>query len=247
VGVFIVAAYLLFALVWLRTWRGWSAMLVGLPLIGLCLGLALAAKWVGLYAMGGIVLLILLRSALGRVLALLGMIMLTGFLGWLAVSSPSSSTTGPTGLLVVAVLAALAVAVGLRMAGAGRQLVLAGAIFAALSAGVLLLMPGNAIFLVIMLGLTIVLATSMVLRPVRLSLEEARFAIAAPAVLGIVGLLATIIGGPRLPEDSPISSTTGLAVSLGLIVVSVFVYVGLAMAGARGIGPRARQRTIAVP
>ena len=92
-GVFIVAAYLIFALVWLGTWRGWSALFVAMPLIGVCLGLALAAKWVGLYAIGGIVLLILLRSAVGRVLALSGMVAMTGLLGWLAVSSPSSSST----------------------------------------------------------------------------------------------------------------------------------------------------------
>ena len=117
VGVFIVAAYLLFAMVWLGTWRGWSAMLVGLPLIGISLGLALAAKWVGLYAVGGIVLLILLRSALGRALALVAMIAMTGLFGWLAVSSPSSSTTGPAGLVAVPLLVAAGCAIGLRVAG----------------------------------------------------------------------------------------------------------------------------------
>ncbi|HVQ21842.1 MAG TPA: phospholipid carrier-dependent glycosyltransferase, partial [Candidatus Saccharimonadia bacterium] len=189
-GVFIVAAYLIFALVWLGTWRGWSALLVAMPLIGVCLGLALAAKWVGLYAIGGIVMLILLRSAVGRVLALSGMVVLTGLLGWLAVSSPSSSSTDGVGLLVTTVLVGLATAIGLRLARASTMVIVAGASFMAASAAVLLLMPGNGVFLAIMIGLTVLLAVVMVVRPIRCSLDEARFAIAAPAALGIVGTLA---------------------------------------------------------
>jgi hypothetical protein len=59
--------------------------------VGLLLGLALAAKWVGIYAIGGIVLLVLLRSALGRIAALLAMIAMTGV--WVvAASSPGSGS-----------------------------------------------------------------------------------------------------------------------------------------------------------
>ena len=42
------------------------------PIVGVLLGLALASKWVAAYAIGGFVLLVLLRSALGRVIALAG-------------------------------------------------------------------------------------------------------------------------------------------------------------------------------
>ena len=45
-----------------------------MPLIGLCLGFALASKWVALYAIGGIGILIFARSALGRLLIILGLI-----------------------------------------------------------------------------------------------------------------------------------------------------------------------------
>ena len=41
-----------------------------MPLIGAFLGLGLASKWVALYALGGIGLLILVRSALGRLVAI---------------------------------------------------------------------------------------------------------------------------------------------------------------------------------
>lgn len=88
VAFFIVAAYTLFAALSLGHWRGRSATLVGLPLLGVLVGLACASKWVGFYAMGGLVLLVLLRSALGRWIALAGMVGLTGLLGWLAIESP---------------------------------------------------------------------------------------------------------------------------------------------------------------
>ncbi len=238
-GVFIVAAYLIFALVWLGTWRGWSALVVAMPLIGVCLGLALAAKWVGLYAIGGIVLLILLRSAVGRVLALSGMVVMTGLLGWLAVSSPSSSSTDAVGLLVTTVLVGLATAIGLRLARAGTVVIVAGASFMAASAAVLLIMPGNSVFLAIMIGLTVLLAVVMVVRPIRCSLDEARFAIATPAALGILGTLAAILGGSRLPTEGILTATSLLALSLGLVVTSVLVYAAFALGGARGYGPLA--------
>jgi dolichyl-phosphate-mannose--protein O-mannosyl transferase len=63
VGVFIVAAYTLFAAIWTGSWRWRGAFWVAMPVIGLLLGLALASKWVGLYAIGGIGLLIIVRSA----------------------------------------------------------------------------------------------------------------------------------------------------------------------------------------
>ena len=65
--------------------------------VGVLLGLALASKWVGAYAIGAVGLLILLRSALGRWIALAAMIALTGVLGYLAITpsrpSPTRSST----------------------------------------------------------------------------------------------------------------------------------------------------------
>ena len=69
VGLFIVAAYTLFAAIWTGWWRGRLAFWLGMPIVGVLLGLALASKWVAAYAIGALVLLLLVRSALGRVLA----------------------------------------------------------------------------------------------------------------------------------------------------------------------------------
>ena len=84
VTTFLVLAALLFAPLYLGPRRPWTAvgLLVG---TGLVLGLALASKWVALYAIGGLTLLVLFRSGLGRVLALLGMIVLTAVLGATAI------------------------------------------------------------------------------------------------------------------------------------------------------------------
>jgi protein-O-mannosyltransferase-like protein len=69
-----------------------------MPVIGLLLGLALASKWVAAYAIGALVLLILIRSALGRVLAILGMIGLTSVLGYMAISVPAAAGSSDPGL-----------------------------------------------------------------------------------------------------------------------------------------------------
>ena len=88
VGLFIIAAYTLFAAVWTGWWRGRAAFWLAMPVIGVLLGLALASKWVAAYAIGALVLLLLVRSALGRVLAILGLIGITTVLGYLAISRP---------------------------------------------------------------------------------------------------------------------------------------------------------------
>ena len=95
VGLFIVAAYTVFAAVWTGWWRGRAAFWIGMPVIGLLLGLALASKWVAAYAIGALLLLILVRSALGRVLAILGLIGITGVLGYMAISVPLAAGGGP--------------------------------------------------------------------------------------------------------------------------------------------------------
>ena len=89
VGGFLLLAYLLFALIWLNVWKGRLAFWLGMPLLGVVLGLALASKWVGLYAIASIGILILIRSALGRVIVILGLAAGTGILGWQAISEMS--------------------------------------------------------------------------------------------------------------------------------------------------------------
>ena len=84
VTTFILLAVLLFAPLYLAHRRPWSALALLLA-VGLALGLALASKWVALYAIGGVGLLVLLRSGLGRVLALTVMIALSAVLGGMAI------------------------------------------------------------------------------------------------------------------------------------------------------------------
>jgi predicted membrane-bound dolichyl-phosphate-mannose-protein mannosyltransferase len=101
VGLFIVAAYTLFAAVWTGWWRSRSAVWLSMPVIGLLLGLALASKWVAAYAIGALALLLLVRSALGRVLAILGLIAITSVLGYLALSVPEGQGPGNLTFLVI--------------------------------------------------------------------------------------------------------------------------------------------------
>jgi hypothetical protein len=94
VAFFIVAAFAVFVPLWLGRWRRSWQIVVGMAAVGLLLGLALSSKWVGAYAIGGVGLLILLRSALGRVIALLGMIAMTAVLGYIAIT-PNPSVVSP--------------------------------------------------------------------------------------------------------------------------------------------------------
>jgi hypothetical protein len=81
VAVFIVAAYLVFWQIWSGRWsRGaWWA----LPLVGVLIGLSTATKWVGWYALAGILVLVFARSALGRLLlvAAIGFITIVAGIG----------------------------------------------------------------------------------------------------------------------------------------------------------------------
>jgi predicted membrane-bound dolichyl-phosphate-mannose-protein mannosyltransferase len=102
VGLFIVAAYTLFAAVWTGWWRWRWAWLVALPVVGVLLGLALASKWVGLYAIAGVGILILGRSALGRIILILGLIGGTVVLGNIALTALPAlhPTSGPNYIFV---------------------------------------------------------------------------------------------------------------------------------------------------
>ena len=63
-----------------------------MPVVGVLLGLALASKWVAAYAIGALGILVLARSALGRLLLIVAMIGLTGVLGYMAMAVPEGST-----------------------------------------------------------------------------------------------------------------------------------------------------------
>ncbi len=112
VGLGIVAAYTLFAALWTGVWRHRGAFWIGMPLIGAFLGLALASKWVALYAIIGMGFLVLVRSALGRLLLVAAMIVMTAILGYIAINVPAGTGFGNlpfvaimVGLTVVAVVA----------------------------------------------------------------------------------------------------------------------------------------------
>ena len=103
VATFIVAAYVLFWQVWSGRWArsAWWA----LPVVGVLIGLAAASKWVGFYALAGLLVLVLARSHLGRLLlvALLAAALVLGGIG------------GPWPFLVV-MLALLALALAVTWA-----------------------------------------------------------------------------------------------------------------------------------
>ncbi|MDQ6793210.1 MAG: phospholipid carrier-dependent glycosyltransferase, partial [Chloroflexota bacterium] len=101
VGLFIVAAYVLFAVIWTGRWRWRGAFWVAMPAIGLLLGLALASKWVAAYAIGALGILILARSALGRVALIAGMIVVTTVLGYLALSVPAGQSGGNLAFMLI--------------------------------------------------------------------------------------------------------------------------------------------------
>ncbi len=100
VATFIVGAYLVFWQVWSGRWArsAWWAM----PLVGVLIGLAAASKWVGFYALAGLLVLVLARSDLGRLLlvALVAIALVLGGVG------------GPWPFLVV-MLALLALALAI--------------------------------------------------------------------------------------------------------------------------------------
>ena len=73
-------------------WAFWPL----LPVVGVLLGLALASKWVAAYAIGALGILMLVRSALGRLILILGLIGATGVLGWMALAVPTGSGGGAT-------------------------------------------------------------------------------------------------------------------------------------------------------
>ncbi len=96
----------------------------------------------------GSVMLILVRSALGRLVLIGGLFVVTTVLGYMAISVPQGATSG-----------------------------------------------GNLMFLLLMIGLTLVSVVVSVLHPIAWSPDEIRFAVAAPATAGILLFLVAIPAG----------------------------------------------------
>lgn len=111
---FIVAAFTLLAALFRAPGRGLGRWLplIGLPVVGLLLGLAFSTKWVGAYAIGGAVLLVLARTQPGRWLALGGLVVLTGLLGFQAIAGQPPNVPFPILMLALTAVAALVVARG---------------------------------------------------------------------------------------------------------------------------------------
>jgi predicted membrane-bound dolichyl-phosphate-mannose-protein mannosyltransferase len=108
VGGWLLLAYLIFAVLWLQIPRSRYAFWLGMPVLGTVLGLALASKWVAIFAIGSMLMLILIRSALGRLVTILGLAVATGVLGWLAIGDGARNFTFFAIMLAVTALAAAA-------------------------------------------------------------------------------------------------------------------------------------------
>ncbi|MEW5990073.1 MAG: phospholipid carrier-dependent glycosyltransferase [Chloroflexota bacterium] len=203
VGLGIVAAYTLFVALWRSpgaSRRGWLAFAVGMPLIGVFLGFALAAKWVAAYAIGGLGILVLTRSALGRVLLILGLLVGTTALGYLAISVPEGQSGGNYLFLAIMVgltLCAVVVNVLHPIAWTWEEQRLA--VFGPVAAGAATFLGALA------LGAT---DASLTLGPVAVTPQEVAFAL---VVLGAaVHTIFAVVGrwgfGPlagALPADDP--------------------------------------------
>jgi Gpi18-like mannosyltransferase len=206
VGLFILAAYTLFAALWTGTIRHRHAFWVVLPAVGVLLGLALSSKWVAAYAIGALGILVLGRSALGRLLLILGMVAATTVLGWMAISVPAGKEQEfVLDLLIVKV------------------------------PGV-----GNFLFMFIMVGLTLLTTAVSILRPVAWSVDEIRFAIGGPGALGVVIALLALATG-RIGSEYTVGpiTFTPLHAAFAMVVLSLVVAGGFALAGRLGFGPLA--------
>ncbi|HEY5474454.1 MAG TPA: phospholipid carrier-dependent glycosyltransferase, partial [Candidatus Limnocylindrales bacterium] len=245
VGGILLLAYVIFALLWLNGGKRRYAFWVGMPILGVVLGLALSAKWVALYAIASIGVLILIRSALGRLLTILALAAGTGVLGYQAIAEMKyQPDTGNVPMTALLLLAAVGVVVAGTMwvihtrltpdkvfAGVSTAGV-AGLLFAAaltFSPGSLQNGAPNYTFFIIMLAVTSLAAAANAYHPVAWTREERYFAIGAPVV---VGVMAGALGLLRM-------SGILLEVGAGGIGLGVAAAAGFWVGGRMGFGPLA--------
>ena len=254
VGGLLLLGYLLFALLWLRVLKGRLAFWLGMPILGVILGLALSAKWVAIYAIASIGILILLRSALGRLVTILGLAGGTGVLGWMAIGEMTTApnTGNPAAVIVLVVIGVMIVLGGAAWAMSIRNIpdriaIVAGTAVAGAVAlgGALSQSPGslengspNYTFFVIMLLVTTVAAAANAYHPVAWAREELHFAVGAPIVLGIL----TVVAGPFLIGVLGFGFSMGTLLKVGAVAVAAgpAVWVAFRVCGRYGFGPLAR-------
>ena len=245
VGGLLLLAYVIFALLWLDGGKRRYAFWLGMPLLGVVLGLALSAKWVALYAIASIGVLILIRSALGRLLTILGLAAGTGVLGYMAIAemkyAPETGNVPLTALLMLAaagvVLAGTMWVIKTRLVpdkifAVVSTAVVAGILFAAgltFSPGSLQNGAPNYTFFIIMLAVTSLAAATNAYHPVAWTREELYFGIGAPVVIGVMA------GGLGLVRMS------GTLLEVGAGGISLGIAAGLAFwaVGRMGFGPLA--------
>ncbi len=184
-GFFILAAYLLFAWLWLEPERVKRAFWVVAPIMGVLLGLALASKWVAAYAIGALGILVLMRTALGRVLLIAGMLAITAMLGWIALAVPAE--TGGAGnlpfvlIMIALTLAAVVITVYRPVAWSADEMRFA---------------VGAPSVLGILLALTAIAlgrgSDTLAIGPAQFTAVEAGFAL---VVVGLLAYLAFVLGG----------------------------------------------------
>ncbi len=260
VGGFLLLAYLLFALMWL-VWKRRAAFWLGMPLLGVILGLALASKWVAFYAMASIGILILIRSALGRLVTILGLAAGTGVLGWQAIAEMTTApNTGSPPMVIALIFLALVVAVvGAYWTTSQRTTpdkVFTGivtAVIAALLVGAALTFTPASIdngapnytFFLIMLGITALAAAGNAYRPVAWTREELWFATVGVGAAGVIvavlgfafehGFLSGLLSGFISAQGHKMLLGGLGLVALGIVARVVFQGVGLL-----GFGPLAK-------
>jgi hypothetical protein len=245
-GGFMLLAYLIFASLWLGVWKNRLAFWIGMPLLGTALGLSLSSKWVAMYAIASIGVLILIRSALGRWITILALAVATASLGWQAVAERvyAPGTGDPAAMaLMVGVAACIAFVGGswaMRFRATPDRTVIAlgttaltlVALMSALTYSPGSFMNGapNYTFFLIMLGITVLAAAVNAYHPIAWTVEETRFAIVGPMVVGVALLLAGLVLGSR----------TSLMLGAGGITGGIGVAAGFALLGRWGFGPLAR-------
>ena len=257
VGGLLLLAYLIFAVMWLGSRRNRVLFWLGMPLLGVVLGLALSCKWVALYAIASVGVLILVRSALGRLLTILGLAAGTGILGWMALAEmryqPGTGDGAACLLLIAGAVATVVLGTiwTIRIALVPDKVlagIATGVVAAFLLGGALLVSPGsldngapNYTFFVIMLAITAVAAAANAYRPVAWTREELYFAIAAPPMLGLAGpfvvALAVVPFGYSLDAISllRVAAETGTAgAGIGIVAATSFW-----ACGRLGLGPLA--------